>query len=97
MWRILRPTRRGGDVLEVGTGNPSDIYVVIRVDGKIKLARGSVYSFYQFAWPMDDRLTDAKWHQMLGMHPNEEGNYERDSSIEKPDWTGSYRYKYAWE
>ena len=86
-----------GSVLEVGTGDPSTIFVVIRVDGKIKLAKGSVYSFYQFAWPIDDRLTDSKWQQMLGIHANEEGNYERDSSIEKPDWTKSYRYKYAWE
>lgn len=86
-----------GKVLEVGTGNPSQIFVVIKVDGKIKLAKGSVYSFYQFAWPMDDRLTDSKWRQMMAIQPNEEGNYEKDSSIEKPDWTRSYRYKYAWE
>ena len=86
-----------GKVLEVGTGNPSQIFVVIKVDGKIKLARGSVYSFYQFAWPMDDRLTDSNWRQMMAIQANEEGNYEKDSSIEKPDWTRSYRYKYAWE
>lgn len=86
-----------GKVLEMGTGNPSNIFVVIKVDGKIKLARGSVYSFYQFAWPMNDRLTDSKWLQMMAIHPNEEGNYEKNSSIERPDWTGSYRYKYAWE
>ena len=86
-----------GNVLEVGTGNPSDLYVVIKVDGRSKLARGSVYSFFQFAWPMDDRLTDSKWRQMMGIHATEEGNYEKDSSIEKPDWTRSYRYKYAWE
>lgn len=86
-----------GKVLEVGTGNPSRIFVVIKVDGKIKLASGSVYSFYQFAWPMGDRLTDSKWRQMMAIQANEEGDYEKDSSIEKPDWTGSYRYKYAWE
>ena len=86
-----------GSVLEVGTGDPSDIFVVIRVDGKIKLAKGSVYSFYQFTWPMDDRLTDSKWRQMLGIQQNEEGNYEWERSIEQPDWTRSYRYKYVWE
>lgn len=86
-----------GKVLEVGTGNPSNIYVVIKVDGKIKLARGSVYSFYQFEWPMDDRLTDSKWRRMMAIQSNEEGEYEKDLSIEKPDWTGSYRYQYAWE
>ncbi|MBD5470429.1 MAG: DUF3160 domain-containing protein [Lachnospiraceae bacterium] len=86
-----------GSVLEVGTGDPSYIFVVIQVDGKIKLAKGSVYSFYQFTWPMDDRLTDSKWRQMLGIQPNEEGNYEWEQSIEQPDWTRSYRYKYVWE
>ena len=86
-----------GQVLEVGTGSPSVLYVVIRVDGKLKLAKGSVYSFYQFAWPMDDRLTDSKWRQMLGIQPNEEGYHERDASLQKPGWTQSYRYRYEWE
>ena len=86
-----------GQVLEVGTGSPSVLYVVIRVDGKLKLAKGSVYSFYQFAWPMDDRLTDSKWRQMLGIQPNEEGYHERDASLQKPGWTQSYRYQYEWE
>lgn len=86
-----------GAVLEVGTGDPSNIFVVIEVDGKVKLAKGSVYSFYQFAWPLDDRLTDSKWRQMLGIHENAEGNYEKDASIEKPGWTASYRYQYQWE
>lgn len=86
-----------GLALEVGTGNPSNIFVVIQVDGKIKLAKGSVYSFYQFAWPIDDRLTDSKWRQMMGIHENEEGNYEKDKSIERPDWTAGYRYQYSWE
>lgn len=86
-----------GLALEVGTGNPSNIFVVIQVDGKIKIAKGSVYSFYQFAWPMNDRLTDSKWRQMLGIQQNEEGNHERDASLKKPDWTASYRYRYRWE
>lgn len=59
-------TDPNGTVLEVGTGIPSTIYVVVQVNGKIKLASGSVYSFYQFEWPMDDRLTDSKWRQMMG-------------------------------
>lgn len=87
----------GGEVLEAATGNPSKIWVVIKVDGKIKLAWGSVYSFYHFAWPMDDRLTDTKWRQMMGIQADEEGNYNHDKPVEKPAWTESYRYKYDWE
>ena len=90
-------TDPNGQVLEVGTGNPTQIYAVVKVDGKIKIARGSTYSFYQFAWPMDDRLTDSKWHQMLGIKPDESGNYGRDQMVARPEWTDGYRYKYAWE
>ena len=90
-------TDPNGRVLEAGTGSPSQVYVIVKVDGKLKIARGSAYSFYQFAWPLDDRLTDSKWHQMMGIKPNEDGNYERDQSIVKPKWTESYRYRYEWE
>lgn len=90
-------TDPNGPVLEVGTGSPSQVYVLVKVDGKVKIAKGSVYSFYQFAWPMEDRLTNTRWHQMMGIKPNEDGNYERDQSITKPEWTASYRYKYEWE
>ncbi|MCH5258228.1 MAG: DUF3160 domain-containing protein [Lachnospiraceae bacterium] len=84
-------TDAGGQVLEVGTDDPSLIRVIVKVDGKLKIAQGSVYSFYQFTWPMDDRLTDSKWHQMLGIKPNADGNFEQDESITKPEWTESYR------
>ncbi|MCM1047867.1 MAG: DUF3160 domain-containing protein [Clostridiales bacterium] len=79
-------------VLEVGTANPSYILVLVNVDGKIKLARGSVYNFYQFEWPLQDRLTDSKWHYMLGIKADENGerNYE-PLPIEKPEWTMGYR------
>lgn len=90
-------TNPGGAVLEAATENPSTIYVVVKVDGMIKLARGSVFSFYQFAWPLDDRLTDAKWRQMTGIQADEDGNYNFDIPVQKPDWTESYRYRYEWE
>lgn len=90
-------TNPDGAVLEAATDSPSTIYVIVMVDGKMKIAKGSVYSFYQFAWPLDDRLTDSRWRQMMGIQPDEEGYYNHDTSIEKPEWTNSYRYKYEWE
>lgn len=84
-------TDTSGQVLEVATDDPSLIRVIVKVDGKLKIAQGSVYSFYQFPWPMNDRLTDSKWQQMIGVRPNEDGNYEIDESITKPEWTESYR------
>lgn len=86
-----------GLVLEVATGNPSEIYVVVKVDGMIKAARGSVYSFYQFPWPSSDRLTDTKWRQMMGIQSDDNGNYNYDKPVQRPDWTQSYRYRYEWE
>lgn len=86
-----------GLTLEVATGNPSIIYVAIQVEGTVKIARGSVFSFYQFPWASNDRLTDTKWRQMMGIEMNEDGNYSQDRPIEKPDWTESYRYHDAWE
>lgn len=90
-------TDPNGSVLEAATGDPSVIYVVVEVDGVIKIARGSVYSFYQFIQPLEDRLTDSKWLQMMGIQADEDGYFSYDNRIEKPDWTDSYRYQYEWE
>lgn len=90
-------TDPNGAVLEVATGNPSEILVVVNVAGKLKIARGSVYSFYQFPWPMNDRLTDSKWRQMMGLQVDESGFYNYDAAVEKPEWTESYRYEYKWD
>lgn len=89
-------TDPNGEVLEAATEDPSLIYVVVKVDGKLKIAKGSVYSFYQFRWSIEDRLTDSKWRQMMGIQQDEEGYYHFDDDIpvEKPAWTESYRYTY---
>lgn len=87
-------TDPNGTILEVATGNPSLIRVIVKVDGKLKIAQGSAYSFYQFAWPMDDRLTDSKWHRMIGIKPLDDGNYESANSVMRPLWTENYRYRY---
>lgn len=91
-------TDPNGSVLEAATGDPSVIYVVVKVDGKIKIARGSVYSFYQFMQPLEDRMTDSTWRQLMGIQADEEGYYYNyENRIEKPEWTDSYRYYYEWE
>ena len=58
-------TDPNGQVLEEATGKISEIYVVVPVDGKLKIAKGGVYSYYEFTWPMSDRLTDKKWRELL--------------------------------
>ena len=90
-------TNPNGEVLEAGTGDPSIIYVVVKVDGKVKIASGSVYSFYQFRWPIEDRLTDTKWRQLMGIQQKEDGTWESNPPAGHPEWTKSYRVVYDWE
>lgn len=70
----------GGQVLEAATGQVFDIYAVVPVEGQLRIARGGVYSYYEFPWPMNDRLTDTRWHQMLA-------NGEEPPL---PEWTNTY-------
>ncbi|OLS16652.1 MAG: hypothetical protein HeimC3_52360 [Candidatus Heimdallarchaeota archaeon LC_3] len=53
-------------VLEVATGNPFRIWVVVSDhQGKLRLTVGSTYSYYEFYQDASDRLTDEEWHIML--------------------------------
>ncbi len=55
-------------VLEVGTGKIDWVLVAHKSKkGRIGIAIGPVFSYYEFAWPMKDRLTDEKWRkEVLG-------------------------------
>lgn len=90
-------TDPNGAVLEMATGQPCDIYVIVKVDGLVKIAHGSVYSFYQFPWAISDRLTDSKWRYNMGFEPGEDGffNFEGKKQ-ESPWWTKSYTYTYEY-
>ena len=71
----------GGQVLEVATGPVYEIYAVVPVEGQLRIVKGGVYSYYEFPWPMNDRLTDTKWHNMLR---------EGGEAPPLPEWTSSY-------
>jgi len=58
-------TDPNGWVLEEGTGRIFEIYVVVPIDGKLRITKGGVYSYYEFAWPMTNRLTDGEWRELL--------------------------------
>ncbi len=71
-------------VLEAGIGNIYEIYVITEnKNGKPYLTRGGVFSYYEFPWPMTDRLTDEKWQNILKLH-NESKN---------PTWTATFMHK----
>jgi len=62
--------------LEVAVGKAHEIYVVVEIEGKLKLTRGAIFSFYEFSWPSSDRLTDENWQSML----------ESSKAPEQPSW-----------
>ena len=90
-------TDPNGTVLELGTGQVAEMYVICPVDGKLQLCSGPVYSFYQFEWSLEDRLTDQQWRIMLGIWPKSGYDFEPDKSIKQPKWTQSYRVRNVWD
>jgi hypothetical protein len=67
-------------VLEEGVGQVDLVAVVIRQpDGTLSLALGPVLSYYEFKWPMSDRLTDESWREKLAAQP-----------APRPAWTAAF-------
>ncbi|MHA1966138.1 MAG: DUF3160 domain-containing protein [Candidatus Thorarchaeota archaeon] len=54
-------------VLEEAVGNPMTIYVAVEIEGRIVLTRGGTFSYYEFVQPLNDRLTDEAWQEMLDL------------------------------
>ncbi len=72
--------QNSGRVLEVASGNLDNCVVIYRrPDGVVEAAMGPVLSYHQFTWPMNDRLTDRTWRDMLAV-----------GSPERPHWTEAY-------
>jgi len=69
-----------GKVLEVGVGRPAVILVAVYVNGEVILTQGGVMSYYEFTWPMEDRLTDESWQEMLDL----------GTESPLPSWTESF-------
>jgi len=53
--------------------------VVRQPDGTLSLALGPVLSYYEFKWPMSDRLTDQAWREKLAAQP-----------APRPAWTAAF-------
>jgi len=69
-----------GQVLEEGVGSPFNIYVIIDDIRGLRICRGAVFSYYEFKYPMEDRLTDEKWQEMG----------EKRERPNQPDWVKSF-------
>jgi hypothetical protein len=67
--------------LQEGVGHAYHIFVVVPVGNKLYLTRGSVFSHYEFAQPISERLSDEEWQEWL----------ETDKAPAPPEWTLSFR------
>jgi hypothetical protein len=73
-------TDPNGLVLEEGVGRIHEIYVVAEIEGRLVVTKGGVFSYYEFPWPIDDRLTDEAWREML----------DQGQAPDRPEWTASF-------
>ena len=85
-----------GEYLSLGTGYFDHIYVVIPVDGKLYLSRGSVYSTYEFI--SGERLTDEEWWELNGIKVVREEYADYPEYIEpspdlpeQPQWIENFK------
>jgi len=65
--------------LEEAVGYPLEILVIVNEGGVKRLARGVVFSYYEFTQPIETRLTDEAWFEMLNNTPPD-----------LPDWFESF-------
>jgi hypothetical protein len=69
------------EVLEEGVGYVNLILVAYKVpDGRIIVGASPTLSYYEFKQPINNRLTDEQWKQML----------ESGQTPPRPTWTGSF-------
>jgi hypothetical protein len=66
--------------LEEGVGTLDEVFVIVEVNGVPTLTRGGVFSYYEFTWPVSDRLTDERWQQML----------KENKAPARPDWINRF-------
>lgn len=85
----------GEQNLSMATGLFDEIYVVVPVEGKLYLTRGSIYSFYEFV--SESRLRDEDWWVMNGLLPaGESGEFleviePSELLPQQPFWTSTYK------
>ena len=98
----LLSTNDSKSIMQVSLGPISDIYIAILVNGELKIAAGTMYSFYQFKNSKENRLSTKTWNEIVDNSQNYKSlSYETSTpsnmirnkiTIEKPDWTKDYTY-----
>jgi hypothetical protein len=74
-------TNEPEEVLEEGVGYVDLVLVAYKVpDGRIIIGAGPTLSYYEFKQPIDNRLTDEQWKQMLNSN----------QAPPRPAWASSF-------
>jgi hypothetical protein len=71
--------------LEEAVGRPMKLYMVCPVDGEPTVCVGAIYSYYEFKQPIDKRLTDGEWRELI----------KQNKQPEQAEWVKSYLVKKA--
>ncbi len=58
-----------GLCLEEGVGYPFNLFVIVEINGVLKVTRGAGFSYFEFNQPISNRLTDEAWRQILQTNP----------------------------
>lgn len=69
-----------GEVVQIAIGRLLDLYVAVPNHVGQRMTQGGMFSFYEFPHPMNDRLTDEAWSQLL----------DSDEPPVMPSWTTSF-------
>lgn len=73
-------TDPNGQVLEQATGRVFELYAAVPIEGRLVLAKGAVFSHYEFTVPIAERLTDEAWRARL----------DAGDVPPRADWTKSF-------
>ena len=73
--------------LELALGRVAKMFVIVSVEGSLRVASGPVFMFNQFEWPSSDRLTDTAWRDII------QQSWMDPSEVTQPEpWTDGYRF-----
>lgn len=64
------------EALEVAVGGADDLLVLLDLEGDLRIARGAIFSYYEFKVRREDRLSDEQWHDLL----------DRGAAPPRPAW-----------
>ena len=80
-------------VLEIATGNPIRIFVLVNAGGKYKICQGAAYDFYQFEVEPEKRMNDIEWRTEMGF----DKGYKKNKDGKYIDWDEQYAEWYGIE